>query len=95
MTFNPRTATLFAIVTAPVATLATAAPANADPRLAQVLASFQQTDTNQDKKLDFGEFITIIDRDADDGLGRVGMISRFGLHSRAFGRIDAIMAMAS
>jgi len=89
MIFNLRTATLFAIATATAATLATAAPATADPRLAQALANFQDADANQDKMLDLDEFTRFIDLNADHGLGRAGMIRRFGLHSRAFGRVDA------
>ena len=68
---------------------AIAAPASADPQRAQAQANFQQADVNQDEQLDFAEFTTFINLNADHGLGRAGMIRRFGMHAKAFGRVDA------
>lgn len=51
-------------------------------------ANFLQADINQDQQLDFGEFTTFINLNADNGLGRAPMIRRFGMHSRALGRLD-------
>ena len=65
------------------------APASADAQRAQARANFQQADVNQDQVLDFAEFKTFINLNADDGLGRAGMIRRFGMHGRAFGQVDA------
>ena len=87
MTFNLRTATL--IATATFATLATPASANADPERAQAQANFVAADVDQDEQLDFGEFTTFINLNADYGLGRAGMIRRFGMHGKAFGQVDA------
>lgn len=77
------------MASAAVLLLAVVGPANADQRHEQVRANFMKADVNQDQQLDFGEFRTFINLNADHGLGRAGMIRRFGMHSRAFGRIDA------
>ena len=60
-----------------------------EPNREQAKASFLQADANQDRQLDLGEFIRFINLNADHGLGRAGMIRRFGLHSRAFGKLDS------
>jgi len=63
--------------------------AQADQRREQVKANFLQADVNQDQHLDLGEFTAFINLNADHGLGRAPTIRRLGMHSRAFGRLDA------
>ncbi len=65
------------------------APASADAQRAQARANFQAADANQDQVLDSNEFKTFINLNADDNLGRAGMIRRFGMYSRAFSTVDA------
>lgn len=87
MTRKTITATLTTM--AALMSLTIAAPANADPQRAQAQANFQQADANQDGQLDYAEFTTFINLNADHGLGRAGMIRRFGMHGKAFGQVDA------
>ncbi|MEM6500146.1 MAG: hypothetical protein AAF709_26005 [Pseudomonadota bacterium] len=74
--------------TAPFFVVTLAAPANAQDDRKQAQANFQLADANQDRQLDFDEFKTFINLNADHNLGRAGMIRRFGMHSRAFGTLD-------
>lgn len=81
---------LFSVVASAAAlSFAIAAPASANPQRAQAQANFQQADVNKDGQLDSAEFTTFINLNADHGLGRAGMIRRFGMHGRAFGQLDA------
>lgn len=50
--------------------------------------NFSQADTNGDVMLSFSEFATFINLNADDSIGRAGMIRRAGAYRRAFGRLD-------
>ncbi len=74
--------------TAPLVIVATAMPANAQDDKKQAQANFHLADANQDRQLDFDEFKTFINLNADHNLGRASMIRRFGMHSRAFGTLD-------
>ncbi len=87
MTSKPTTAAWLA--TAVLLSITIAAPAKADQRREQAQANFLQADVNQDQHLDLGEFTTFINLNADHGLGRAATIRRLGMHSRAFGRLDA------
>ena len=51
--------------------------------------NYMQADTNGDTMLTLDEFTTFIDLNADDGLGRAGMIRDRGMHGFAFRRVDA------
>ena len=86
---NAKTNTATLLTTAVFISLAIAAPANADQQRAQARANFQQADANQDGQLDFAEFTTFINLNADHGLGRASMVRRFGMYARAFGTADA------
>ena len=52
-------------------------------------ANFQQADADADGALTLEEFTTLINLNAEDDLGRAGMIKRAGLYETAFGRLDA------
>lgn len=81
---------IFALLTS-VALLPVAitGPANADPQRAQAQANFVAADVNNDGQLDPKEFTTFINLNADHGLGRAGMIRRFGMYGKAFGQVDS------
>jgi Ca2+-binding EF-hand superfamily protein len=59
----------------------------ADDR-AKAQENFQQADSNNDGKLTPAEFRKFIDANAKDGLGRAGMVRRFGAYGTAFGKVD-------
>ncbi len=63
-------------------------PATASSERAQAQANFLKADANQDKQLDFAEFKTFLNLNADQGLGRAPRIRRFGMYSRAFNMTD-------
>ncbi|MEO0624224.1 MAG: hypothetical protein AAFU49_06360 [Pseudomonadota bacterium] len=50
--------------------------------------NFMQADVNADGALTRSEFRTLIDLNAEDGLGRAAMVKRFGRYDTAFGRVD-------
>ncbi len=77
------------LASAAALSLAIAAPANADPERAQAQANFLQADVNNDGQLDYSEFTIFVNLNADHGLGRAGMIRRFGMHEKAFSEADA------
>ena len=51
--------------------------------------NYIQADVNKDGVLDYEEFVTFIDLNADDDIGRAKMISSGGLYERGFKRVDA------
>ena len=55
---------------------------------AKARENFQQADEDNDGKLTPAEFRNFIDANADDGLGRAGMVRRFGAYETAFKRVD-------
>ena len=55
---------------------------------AKARENFQQADADNDRKLTLAEFRIFIDANADDGLGRAGMVRRFGAYETAFIRVD-------
>ncbi len=55
---------------------------------AKARENFQQADADDDGKLKPAEFRKFIDANADDGLGRSGMVRRFGAYETAFKRVD-------
>ncbi|WP_108787168.1 EF-hand domain-containing protein [Erythrobacter sp. Alg231-14] len=55
---------------------------------AKARENFQQADADNDGELTPAEFREFINANADDGLGRAGMVRRFGAYDTAFGRID-------
>ncbi|MEO1315817.1 MAG: hypothetical protein AAFW01_04375 [Pseudomonadota bacterium] len=63
---------------------ATAQSANRD----QVIENFMQADANTDGALTLSEFTTLIDLNAQSGIGRAAMIKRLGRYGTAFGRLD-------
>ena len=54
----------------------------------QAKANFLGADVNNDGKLDFNEFKTFIDFNAQYGIGRASMVRRFGAYGKAFGEVD-------
>ncbi|MEO0855111.1 MAG: hypothetical protein AAFY15_16630 [Cyanobacteria bacterium J06648_11] len=68
--------------------LVTNAASASDVNREQAKANFIQADINQDRVLDFNEFTQFVNLNAEHGIGRAGMIRRFGMHSRAFGKLD-------
>ncbi|MEM1419413.1 MAG: hypothetical protein AAF661_16680 [Pseudomonadota bacterium] len=59
-----------------------------EERRALAAENFLQADANADGALNFNEFSTLIDLNADDSLGRAKMVKRFGKYDVAFGRAD-------
>lgn len=55
---------------------------------AKARENFQQADADDDGKLTPAEFRNFIDANADDGLGRAGMVRRFGAYVTAFEKVD-------
>lgn len=55
---------------------------------AKARENFQQADADDDGKLTPAEFRNFIDANADDGLGRAGMVRRFGAYETAFEKVD-------
>lgn len=51
--------------------------------------NFMQADVDTDGALTLSEFTTLIDLNAEDGIGRAATIKRFGRYGMAFGRVDA------
>ena len=79
--------TIFAVIVAIV--IGAAAGANAsEAAKEQAAANFMQADADADGALTLSEFTTLIDLNAQHGIGRAAMIRRFGKYSTAFGRID-------
>ena len=77
------------LASAAALSLAIAAPANADPQRAQAQANFVQADVNKDEQLDYTEFKTFINLNADHNLGRAAAVRRFSMYEKAFGQADA------
>lgn len=50
--------------------------------------NYIQADVNKDGVLDYAEFVTFIDLNAADNIGRAKMISSGGFHERGFKRVD-------
>jgi len=66
------------------------ADARADEAAKNLAAeNYMQADANGDSALTLAEFTTLINLNAEDGLGKAHMIKRMGRYSMAFGRIDA------
>lgn len=59
-----------------------------DAKREQIQANFLQADVNEDGALTLSEFTTLIDLNAEHGIGRARMVKRFGKYQTAFGRID-------
>ena len=55
---------------------------------AKARENYQQADADNDGKLTPAEFRDFINANADDGLGRAGMVRRFGAYDTAFKRVD-------
>ena len=55
---------------------------------AKARENFQQADADNDGQLTPAEFRKFIDANAKDGLGRAGMVRRFGAYKTAFERVD-------
>ena len=55
---------------------------------AKARENFQQADADGNGKLTRAEFRNFINANADDGLGRAGMVRRFGAYDTAFDRVD-------
>ncbi|MCP9886257.1 EF-hand domain-containing protein [Synechococcus sp. ATX 2A4] len=68
--------------------IALALPATATSQRAQAQANFLKADANQDNQLDYAEFKTFVNLNADQGLGRAPRIRRFGMYGRAFNIAD-------
>ena len=83
-----RTATplvvLIALATAPLA-----AAEESEAVREQARANFLEADVDGDRALTLPEFTTLIDLNAEDGIGRAHLIRRMGRYEMAFGRVDA------
>ncbi len=66
----------------------TALAQSSDPERAAARANFQQSDANDDGELNASEFRAFIDANAEDDIGRAGMVRRFGAYDRAFSQVD-------
>ncbi|BDI60829.1 hypothetical protein [Qipengyuania nanhaisediminis] len=55
---------------------------------AKARENFQQADEDKDGKLTRAEFRNFINANAEDGLGRAGMVRRLGAYGTAFERVD-------
>ena len=66
----------------------TAMAQSSDADRAAARLNFQQSDANDDGELDAAEFRAFIDANADDDIGRAGMVRRFGAYDRAFSQVD-------
>lgn len=55
---------------------------------AKARENFQQADANSDGKLTQAEFRNFINANAEDGLGRAGVVRRYGAYGTAFERVD-------
>ncbi|MEM9761243.1 MAG: hypothetical protein AAF968_01815 [Pseudomonadota bacterium] len=87
MTLN--TPTIFTALIA-LALIGTTAQANAsEAKREQAVANFLKADADADGALTRGEFATLINLNANDGIGRARMVKRFGKQDVAFGRLDA------
>lgn len=51
--------------------------------------NFMQADVDANGALTLSEFTTLIDLNAEDGLGRAATVKRFGRYATAFERLDA------
>ena len=60
-----------------------------EPNREQAKANFLQADANQDRHLNFTEFTKFLNLNADHNIGRAATIRRFGMHGRAFQKVDA------
>ncbi|MEM6973227.1 MAG: hypothetical protein AAF577_10530 [Pseudomonadota bacterium] len=75
---------LFAVITLGIAPGASAQSANRD----QLIENFMQADADADGALTLSEFTTLIDLNAQSGIGRAALIKRMGRYGTAFGRLD-------
>ena len=55
---------------------------------AKARENFQHADADSDGKLTRAEFRNFISANAKDGLGRAGMVRRYGAYGAAFERVD-------
>ncbi|MFN2098751.1 hypothetical protein [Altererythrobacter sp. MF3-039] len=55
---------------------------------AKARKNFQNADADSDGKLTRAEFRNFINANAEDGLGRAGMVRRYGAYGTAFERVD-------
>ncbi|MEM6944044.1 MAG: hypothetical protein AAF565_09890 [Pseudomonadota bacterium] len=53
-----------------------------------IVENFFEADADADGVLTLGEFTTLIDLNAADGLGRAALVKRFNRYAMAFGRLD-------
>ncbi len=58
------------------------------PDREQAAANFMQADADGDSALTLSEFTTLIDLNAESGIGQAAMIQRMGRYGMAFGRLD-------
>lgn len=72
-----------------VAFLAAHGAQAAEPNREQAAENFRQADVDANGALSLSEFTTLIDLNAQDGIGRAATIKRFGRYATAFGRLDA------
>ena len=54
----------------------------------KMIENIVQADQNNDGAISRGEFETLINLNAADGLGRAAQVKRFGAHDRAFRELD-------
>ena len=80
---------LFALATLAIASTAFTGVSYANEAMREQLkTNFLQADVNEDGALTLDEFTTLINLNADHGIGRARMVKRFGKYETAFGRLD-------
>lgn len=70
------------------ATLPVQAQNMSDADRQKLIENMSQADRNEDGALTRAEFETLINLNAEDGLGKAAMVQRAGLYDKAFKRLD-------
>ncbi len=88
MTAKARRATF--LIASAILMLTAARPAlAADADRAKAKANFVQADSDGDGRLNYREFVTFVDLNAAQGLGRAATIRRLNAYKRAFEQLDS------
>lgn len=85
LTHNTLAAAALTLLPAAAAQAQSLSPAQQE----QVIANFVQADGNRDGALNRNEFETLINLNANDGLGKAGLVRRTGAYGAVFARLDA------
>ncbi|MEM9839818.1 MAG: hypothetical protein AAF830_11800 [Pseudomonadota bacterium] len=83
-----KTQTSLPVVLAVVALAAGPHARASEAHRAQAETNFLEADADADGALTFDEFTTMVDLNAQHGIGRAAIIQRLGRYGMAFGRLD-------